>query len=147
MIIKQRKHSFLFIEILLGFFLLAIFILLFQSVPKSIIHPMMEKTIKLELSHLAKRDYIEIANSIDRQELHSKKGACFFHPLEDEKIIIPHFFNGYVKKNCELTLKEIKTSKEEKIFLYQVILSYRVGVLNKEVNESFTYHLLSKSRL
>jgi hypothetical protein len=145
MFFNKKKHSFLIIEILLGFFLLAIFTSIFISIPKITINPLIDKAIKNHFYHLSDKDFFLILKNIQIDKLPTKKGTHYTSEEEKINLIVSNFFKGQCKKKFTITLKEIKTTPEgDKIFLYECIVSIATVNGNPPISAEIPYGFIIK---
>lgn len=145
MLFNKKKHSFLIIEILLGFFLLAIFISIFISIPKITINPLIDKAINIHFYHLSDKEFFLILKNMQREKLPTKKGSQYTSLEEKILIEIPNFFKGECVKKFSITLKELKiNSEKEKIFLYECLLTLSTKTNNKTVATEIPYAFIRK---
>jgi hypothetical protein len=147
MLFYKYKRSFLIIEILLGFFLLAIFLSILQSAPKKAIEPIIEKLLSIELSHRADLQYVHRIKTLSLQDLPKKKGEIFSLENGSETIRIPFFVEAVTAQDFEIRLEEIKTEDTKKTFFYSFIIHSNIKLKHKNIEKTFRYPIIYKSLL
>ena len=140
MIFYKLKRSFFIIEILLGVFLLGIFIASSQNIPKLTIKPLVEMAVGIKAKHRADRAYFNFIQSdlsrfLNLKPSHSMTFDPTFYPFKIEP-----FYRAQIEETVTVTLEELKEQKEgQKIGLYKIEINLKI--LSKiGFKKSFIYY-------
>ncbi len=145
MIFYKIKRSFLIIEVLLGFFLLGIFIAIFQNIPKQTFSPLIEKALEIKFHHLGDEAFYQFLKSAQKESLPKQKEQILQLDLDPVEIKIPFLFKGTCKKSLSITLKEIKLGQnKENTLLYSCNFEFSVKIGQHHLMKLINYNFISQ---
>jgi hypothetical protein len=136
----KQKRSFFIIEILLGFFLLGIFIATSQNIPKLTVKPLIEMAASIKINQIADRAFLELLKSdlAGIKDLKPKNPMIFSHSVI--LVAMEPLFSRKCEMTVSISLEETKEQEEKKkLGLFKADISLKSSVKNG-INKNYSYY-------
>jgi len=141
----KYKYSFLIIEILLGLFLIVIFVSTARITPRYLLSPLIQKGIFIECHHHADRKYLNLLLQLQELSLPTTKGKKVSFPTEEVGVKIFSSTQKQIQVSTDVELIEIKHNEEIKFYLYDYTVEFSYKLNNKSIEKKILYSFIVKS--